>query len=1769
MRLKQTVLAVGILISLSAAETTAPTIKSDTTDSASSLVTAAADGKFIPIGLRFMAWTKESKICKYPQEYEYETECRRCDVGEFKPCSVRNEKNMIVLHVRNESCEVVTIAFNREKRAPGCRAVCLMKISRWDCCHGYYQRYRYTCTTECPGGGKNPCNGHGKCDTRGGHCDCDAGFEGISCALCENKTKYGPNCSEDCVCPHGNCNSGVYGDGLCATGNPCNNSISPCGTNSQCVHTGPGTHQCVCDQGYTKSGTQCVLENPCQSNNGGCFPSQDCIYMGPAQRKCQCKDGYETINRKGHFCSIKEMCTPGLCGPIATCVTVDPYKHTCVCPGRSSWNGVACSNNIGEMFIPRITADPRFTRNFTYMHKMISRVYSTLLARYGPFTIFAPTDSAFRNVLSETEFETLLSDDNRIKRLLRQHIIADKHSKDDDEYELYNLQGNPVTIQTVNENDTMKYYYIVKYDSGYSEKALIKKSTMELSNGLMYEANFVMGLRDQVEDYKGTVMDLIANQSEYSKMYTMIMAANLSETFSQPNTTVLIPNNTAWGKLSLNEQHYLTSDEEGLRKLTVILKNHVFPGVIDITDLIISQNKRKSFANVDVKVEISSQGQVQVDDVGITKANIPISTGVCHRVGSVIVMNSLLRIINDTCLVSVTEDVEGACVRCGKPSHCILPTDIPTSRMKFCESEDTFYNWVTNSDFIDRYAPYRHRPERRYFTLYGCAQICLRNNTNIGCCPGFYGPACISCPGAYGNPCNGNGKCSDGRSGTGLCSCNTNFAGTSCNQCAQNDSFGPLCDKTCTCQFGLCDAGPRGAGTCKPDTCQLGYIGENCDKKLVPCESDDVCLLNSKCFLQEDGIGSCYCAPGHEKDGEQCFKIEYCADGRNPCDQQATCSEEEPGVINCTCNRGWHGDGFHCMPNHPCNDSIRCHRAAICHDLEPGQYVCVCKTGYRGNGLVCDLVDLCLENNGGCHPEAKCTFIRAGERTCTCPALMAGDGITCRGTISKEVMNHPMLINFRYLMKGVNPSNLLLDSVNSIYTFFAPSDDALRSFLESDIARVKAGYWQKEENVLSFLNFHTIYGAFSTDDMMAFDGVIKSYATLFDGFSLRIVNTNNSLHIFANQSKFAVIEEANIPAFNGYFHIIDTVLEPFLPDKAPSLSEFLSSKPEYRMFYEALQKTQLLDVVSSLQGYTLFVLGNNVFKEIRRKPTADFLKYYIVPQLIFTPCITDGDEVDTLLGSQHRLRLNYRHAVTINENGLIHSDMLTAGGVVHELQNVLHPVLNRCDLNSSTADLGPCGDCLAGNLSCPDGFTSLGASHVIKYKCHFQKFKNADWQNVDCQQICVNYTSMSECCAGFYGYHCDECPGGAENPCSGNGVCDDGEKGSGICKCHLGFSGTVCDRCESTDLVPPYCNISYNSCGYMNGNCSQHARCNDTSGEITCQCFLGYQGDGYTCTSWCDSLEHWKCHPNAICAPNVSHQTFKCECNPGFHGNGTWCQPNSDPCSSNNGGCDLERATCHFTQPKVTDMDEGKPVCECKSGYVGDGKLCSTDLLDAVSRIPSLSLFHSWLLAGKKNNSNIIELLCDRRKTYTVFVSVSKLISNTSFAVVNGIFKLPNYPATDRVSSDIIQGNVKINDIRQWTLKSLNGQEIRVTLNDQRMYLANGVRIIQGNIEAQNGIIHLTAAPLASSEDVHSLKSTGEAAFLRNHVIVGVVAAIIVTLMAVVVIVIYKKGIRLFRYQPTNPHGNVTFSKIKESDYTVSLPDNTQYTNPLVSSQNL
>jgi hypothetical protein len=48
------------------------------------------------------------------------------------------------------------------------------------------------------------------------------------------------------------------------------------------------------------------------------------------------------------------------------------------------------------------------------------------------------------------------------------------------------------------------------------------------------------------------------------------------------------------------------------------------------------------------------------------------------------------------------------------------------------------------------------------------------------CLGGYYGPSCLPCPGGPAIPCNGTGSCSDGMSGSGVCTCQAPYFGVDC-----------------------------------------------------------------------------------------------------------------------------------------------------------------------------------------------------------------------------------------------------------------------------------------------------------------------------------------------------------------------------------------------------------------------------------------------------------------------------------------------------------------------------------------------------------------------------------------------------------------------------------------------------------------------------------------------------------------------------------------------------------------------------------------------------------------------------------------------------------------------------------------------------------------------------------------------------------------------------------------------------------------------------
>ena len=184
----------------------------------------------------------------------------------------------------------------------------------------------------------------------------------------------------------------------------------------------------------------------------------------------------------------------------------------------------------------------------------------------------------------------------------------------------------------------------------------------------------------------------------------------------------------------------------------------------------------------------------------------------------------------------------------------------------------------------------------------------VASNGTCVCFPGYYGADCsLQCPINYAavpvdaesqiaqRPdlvdaqviCFGHGQCSNGVSGSGLCTCDAGYAGSDCSKaCPGMYTFSDGGIEVCT-GHGTCSQGALADASC---TCSFGYFGPACAQVLcngVECFQGE-CVdraTNSLCDAG-DLSGACFCAcngADSAVDGSKGFwagqKCERCATG--------------------------------------------------------------------------------------------------------------------------------------------------------------------------------------------------------------------------------------------------------------------------------------------------------------------------------------------------------------------------------------------------------------------------------------------------------------------------------------------------------------------------------------------------------------------------------------------------------------------------------------------------------------------------------------------------------------------------------------------------------------------------------------------------------------------------------------------------------------------------------------------------------------------------
>jgi transforming growth factor-beta-induced protein len=244
----------------------------------------------------------------------------------------------------------------------------------------------------------------------------------------------------------------------------------------------------------------------------------------------------------------------------------------------------------------------------------------------GPFTVFAPTDTAFVNALNTLGItkDQLFADKELLTSILLYHVASGEYFASDvvSRSSLTMLDGNvaPISGATI-------------------AGANIVATDIDVSNGVIHAIDAVMLppaviTSDRSFEYAGNVVDIVSTTPEFSILTEAVVAAGLADTLSSGEWTVFAPSNAAFvealGALGMTKDQ-LFADKE---LLTAVLLYHVIPAEVFAEDAAGLNSATMADGNT-VTISRDFYG-LNINNANVIRADINVSNGVIHAIDAVL-----------------------------------------------------------------------------------------------------------------------------------------------------------------------------------------------------------------------------------------------------------------------------------------------------------------------------------------------------------------------------------------------------------------------------------------------------------------------------------------------------------------------------------------------------------------------------------------------------------------------------------------------------------------------------------------------------------------------------------------------------------------------------------------------------------------------------------------------------------------------------------------------------------------------------------------------------------------------------------------------------------------------------------------------------------------------------------------------------------------------------------------------------------------------------
>jgi transforming growth factor-beta-induced protein len=260
-------------------------------------------------------------------------------------------------------------------------------------------------------------------------------------------------------------------------------------------------------------------------------------------------------------------------------------------------------------------ADGRFT---TLVAALTAAGLVDTLKGAGPFTVFAPTDDAFKK-LPEGTVEGLLKDIPALTKILLYHVVP-AH------YEAAAL-AKLTTVETVGGPSLT-----VKVEQGNVRinDAQVIIADVKASNGVIHVIDTV--LLPPAEPAAPDIVDLAVADGRFTTLAKALTEAGLVNFVKQSAAlTVFAPTDDAFAKLPEGTLDALLKDKAAL---TRVLLYHIAPGQAVAQD-VVNMSSVATFAGAYPSIR-AEDGKVMVDDAQVIIPDLLASNGVIHVIDSVL-----------------------------------------------------------------------------------------------------------------------------------------------------------------------------------------------------------------------------------------------------------------------------------------------------------------------------------------------------------------------------------------------------------------------------------------------------------------------------------------------------------------------------------------------------------------------------------------------------------------------------------------------------------------------------------------------------------------------------------------------------------------------------------------------------------------------------------------------------------------------------------------------------------------------------------------------------------------------------------------------------------------------------------------------------------------------------------------------------------------------------------------------------------------------------